>query len=71
MKNMYIENVKDIAKLGAQRDVDWNVALDMYDKEQGNYGKIPDGERDAQRKEFLGYVAGKKFDKDGNYVGNV
>ena len=70
-KNIYIENVKDIAKLGANRGVDWNVALDMYDKEQGNYGKIADGDRDAQRKEFLKYVAGKKFDKDGNYIGNV
>lgn len=70
-KNIYMENVKEIAKLGAQRGVDWNVALDMYDKEQGNYGKIPDGERDVQRKQFLKYVAGKKFDKDGNYVGNV
>ena len=70
-KNIYIENVKEIAKLGAQRGVDWNVALDMYDKEQGNYGKIADGERNAQLKEFLDYVAGKKFDKDGNYVGTV
>ncbi len=39
-------------------------------KGQGNYGKIADGERDAQRKEFLKFVAGKKFDKDGKIIGN-
>lgn len=65
--NYYIEKVKEIAKLGNERNADWSVAVDMYDNEHGM--PYEDSEAiAADRAEFYEYVRGKRFDSEGNEI---
>lgn len=66
-QNYYIERVKEIAKLGNEREVDWTVAVSMYDAEHG----MPYEDKEAiaaDRAEFYEFVRGKRFDENGEEV---
>lgn len=67
-KNYYIENVKEIAIVSYKEDVDWSVAVDIYDNEKGlPYGGASGQISDA-RHEFYEFVKGRAYDAEGNEV---
>ena len=68
MKNYYIENIGEIAKIAYAQKVDWSVALAQW-----NY-RHPDmltDEAGELMREFLAHVTGKTFDAEGNLTGYI
>lgn len=67
MNNYYIERVKEIAKLGHERNADWSTVVDMYDTEHGM--PYEDSEAiAADRAGFYEFVRGKRFNEDGEEI---
>lgn len=68
MKNYYIENIGEIAKIAYEQKVDWSVALAQWNYRRSDMLTDEAGEL---MREFLAYVAGKVFGPDGAFVGYV
>ena len=63
--NYYVKNIREIVKLSNERNVDWSVAVSMYDNEHGVPFEDPK-EIGKARAEFYEYIEGKRFDRFGN-----
>lgn len=68
MKNYYIENISDIAKIAYEQKVDWSVALAQWNYRHPTM--LTDDAGELMR-EFLAHVAGKTFDEHGNLTGYI
>ena len=68
MKNYYIVNIADIAKIAYEQKVDWSVALAQWNYRHPTM--LTDDAGELMR-EFLAYVAGKTFDAEGNLTGYI
>lgn len=68
MKNYYIENIGEIAKIAYEQKVDWSVALVQWNYRHSDMLTDEAGEL---MREFLAHVAGKTFDEHGNLTGYI
>lgn len=68
MKNYYIENISDIAKIAYEQKVDWSVALAQWNYRHPTM--LTDDAGELMR-EFLAYVAGKTFNEAGEVTGYI
>lgn len=71
-ENVFFAHLKDIVKTaygdGDVPDRDWHTAIDMYVKASGITEGMSEGRIAQQRSDFLQYVQGKKFDRDGEQI---
>lgn len=72
IENIFIKGLKDIVKTAYGGDNephhDWQTAIDMWlAKSRAADGMNPNRVA-QQRSDFLQYVQGKKFDKDGEII---
>ena len=68
MKNYYIENISDIAKIAYEQKVDWSVALAKWNHK---HPTLLTDEAGELMRAFLAHVAGKTFDEHGNLTGYI
>ena len=65
--NYYIRNVGRIAQLSYKRGVDWSVAVDLFDEENGGV-QCDESQIGALRGEFYTYVRDRRYDEEGNEI---
>lgn len=68
MKNYYIENISDIAKIAYEQKVDWSVALAQWNYRHATM--LTDDAGELMR-EFLVHVASKTFNEAGELTGYI
>jgi len=72
MANVFMENLKGIVETsyaGEEKPkYDWQTSIDMFINENRITVGMNPAEIEAQRTEFLEYVAARQFDKEGNDI---
>lgn len=68
MKNYYIENLAEIAKIAYEEHCDWTVALAKWNHK---HARMLTDEAGELMREFLAYVAGKTFNEAGELTGYI
>ena len=72
IQNVFMQHLKGIVKTaygdGTTPHLDWQTAIDKYVEQTHITAGMTDGRIAQQRSDFLQYVQGKKFDKDGERI---
>ena len=68
MENRYIYNVKWIAHMAKKNNVDWSVAVDLWDTAIMIDADIIESNITELRHEFYDYVSGRKYGVNGDEI---
>lgn len=72
MENVFYAHLKEIVKVaydgGEEPRYDWQTAIDMWLAESHAAEGMNPNRVAQQRSDFIQFVAGKKFDKDGEVL---